>query len=68
LRKREALFLKLIPENVLREPIEFIFSYHYRLVQIIAAMSVLLKGWLFRLVAGRRYRARDRHDQNLSGQ
>jgi hypothetical protein len=46
-RKREALFLKLIPENLLREPIEFIFSYHYRLVQIIAAMSVLLAAGSF---------------------
>jgi len=48
-----ALFLKLIPENLLRESIKFIFSNHCRLRQIIAAMS----GWRFRLAAGRRYRA-----------
>jgi hemerythrin-like domain-containing protein len=42
-----ALFLKLIPENLLRESIKFIFSNHCRLRQIIAAMSGLLAAGAF---------------------
>jgi len=41
-RQREPLVLELIPENLLREPIEYIFADHYRLRQIIATMDRLL--------------------------
>ena len=41
-RKREPLVLELIPENLLREPIEYIFADHYRMRQIIATMDRFL--------------------------
>jgi len=47
LRKREPLSLELIPENLLREPIEYIFADHYRLRQVVAAMDRLLMEGLF---------------------
>ncbi len=49
LRKREPLSLELIPENLLREPIEYIFADHYRLRQVIATMDRLLTEGLFAL-------------------
>ncbi|MBL6951889.1 MAG: hemerythrin domain-containing protein [Alphaproteobacteria bacterium] len=47
MRKREPLSLELIPENLLREPIEYIFADHYRLRQVVAAMDRLLIEGLF---------------------
>jgi len=47
LRKREPLLLELIPENLLREPIEYIFADHYRLRQIIATTSRFLATEIF---------------------
>jgi hemerythrin-like domain-containing protein len=41
-RRREPLVLELIPENLLREPIEYIFADHYRMRQIIATMDRFL--------------------------
>ena len=42
LRKREPLSLEPILENLLREPIEYIFADHYRLRQVIATMDRFL--------------------------
>lgn len=49
LRKREPLILDAIPENLLREPIEYIFADHYRLRQVIATMDQFLAEGIFAL-------------------
>lgn len=49
LRKREPLLLEFIPENLLREPIEYVFADHYRLRQIVATMSRFLTTDVFAL-------------------
>ncbi len=48
-RTREPLVLEAIPENLLREPVEYIFADHYRLRQITAALDRLLGEGAFAL-------------------
>jgi hemerythrin-like domain-containing protein len=43
----EPLVLEPIPENLLREPIEYIFADHYRLRQVIATMDRYLTAGIF---------------------
>ena len=47
LRRREPLILEHIPENLLREPVEYIFADHYKLRQVIATMDRFLTEGLF---------------------
>ncbi|MDP6690670.1 MAG: hemerythrin domain-containing protein, partial [Alphaproteobacteria bacterium] len=46
-RKHEPLVLELIPENLLREPIEYIFADHYRMRQVMATMDRFLSEGIY---------------------
>ncbi|MDP6344172.1 MAG: hemerythrin domain-containing protein [Alphaproteobacteria bacterium] len=41
-KRHKSLVLETIPENLLREPIEYIFADHYRLRQIVASLDGFL--------------------------
>ena len=41
-RKHEPLILESIPENLLREPVEYVFADHYRLRQVVATLDRFL--------------------------